>query len=489
VPAGDGDGMLNAWTLKNPITTGQLALGAYQAEVSASDSGGDSVSGANAGPYQFENEVFFSTFTSNGTAFDYNNQDVTFSGNATFLAPGGSPVAFADATLNLTGPSAPDNKAVMTDMSGAFTVTVPAADGFFQMEYAGDPTTLFAASNPILVSVTQSPVTIHAALAVSDVNQGARDSVRGTVTYTDNGITKPLTGQAISLYKGAVVAGKPAATTVTSGTGTFRLPVPTKVSGSWSVATSSSEFLLGAQADNLRLTVRQANKITGFHASLNSFAVVRYTGCITGASQLVLIEYRAKRTGPWLPLRHAFFQGGCQQGTRHGRRFGGSARARLAGAYYRAVYPKTTTWQAAASSTVYLHKFLTKITSFSVRPQSVSRGGSVTVSGRLWAQLKSGKWQPDAGRHVIVVFRYHGTWYRYRAEPTTNSAGRFTGTFKVHATSPFFAQYNGDATHFASASKRITVTAAAILSAQARTPLDAVRLATTWQAGRALMRP
>jgi hypothetical protein len=108
--------------------------------------------------------------------------------------------------------------------------------------------------------------------------------------------------------------------------------VPTKVSGSWSVATSSSEFLLGAQVDNLQLTVRQANKITGFHAGLNSFAIASYSGCITGASHLALIEYAAKRAGPWQPLRHAFWAGGCRLGTRHGLRFRGSARARLAGA-------------------------------------------------------------------------------------------------------------------------------------------------------------
>src|SRR5262249_45206285 len=148
---------------------------------------------------------------------------------------------------------------------------------------------------------------------------------------------------------------------------------------------------------------------TDFHAKINSFAMVSYSGCITGAIQLVLIEYAAKPNGPWKPLRHAFHASGCRQGTRHGLRFRGAARAKLADAYYRAVYASTPTWQAAKSQVLHLHKLLTKITSFSVTPRSVPHHGSITVSGRLWAQLKSGKWRHYPRRHVMVVFRYRGT--------------------------------------------------------------------------------
>jgi hypothetical protein len=59
---------------------------------------------------------------------------------------------------------------------------------------------------------------------------------------------------------------------------------------------------------------------------------------------------------------------------------------------------------------------------------------------------------------VIVVFRYHRTWYRYRYEPVTSGTGWFKHTFRVNASSPFFAQYNGDSTHFACASTRINIT-------------------------------
>jgi hypothetical protein len=48
---------------------------------------------------------------------------------------------------------------------------------------------------------------------------------------------------------------------------------------------------------------------------------------------------------------------------------------------------------------------------------------------------------------------------RHKGAPKTNSAGRFSGHFKLYVSAPMFAQYNGDAAHFASASKRIKVTA------------------------------
>jgi hypothetical protein len=62
---------------------------------------------------------------------------------------------------------------------------------------------------------------------------------------------------------------------------------------------------------------------------------------------------------------------------------------------------------------------------------------------------------------VFVVCRYlsPGGICRHKGAPKTNSAGRFSGHFKLYVSAPMFAQYNGDAAHFASASKRIKVTA------------------------------
>jgi hypothetical protein len=468
VPANDGNGQLGVWTLTSPITTSQLALGEYGAYVTATDSGGDSVTLGFAGALEFQNMVLFPTFTSDRTTFDYDHQDVTFSGTATLLAPGGTPVPFANEPLELihNGPTVP----MTTDSNGAFTATVHPQQNYYQpdyfiLEYAGDAQQeiAFNATPSIEISVTQSPVTIQASLAAVNVNQGAPDSVSGTVTYTDNGVTKPLTGQAISLYGDGLTY----ATTVTDGSGNFTMPVPTTgVLGYgreiWSVATPNSPLLAAGQA-NLYLTVAYSNAITGFRAKLSSFAVVTYSGCITGADDNVALEYAAKSTGPWLPLPATSFAYGsrCTQGSARGVLFLGQAIAKLAAAYYRADYVATPNWQGAVSGTVFLRKDLTKITSFSVTPQSVARNGDITVSGRLWAANDAGKWHAYGHRRVIVVFRYRGVYYQYRHAPVTSSSGSFSGTFPVYVSSRYFAQYNGDSTHFASASRRILVVAAA----------------------------
>lgn len=468
VPAGDGSGNWERWTLQNPITTGQLALGQYSVEVTAADSGGDQVSDALAGTLYFENEVLFSNVTSNGTTFDYDNQDVTFSGTTTLLAPGGTPQPFANQALGLQGTFGPPVP-VTTDSSGAFTVTVPAQNELYWMEYPGDAADEigFSATPPISITVNSDPVQIKAALANSNPNQGQADSVTGTLTYTGASGTKPLVGVTVSLYEGWSPRDDPGptASAVTNASGQFSLPVPTAGYGYWSVATTSTQFLQGAQ-DNLHFTVAQPNAILSFRATLNAFAVVSVHGCIVGASAPVRIEYATAPAGPWKVLGkvNGVYGSSCSQGGVHGGVFAGHLRAQLARAYYRAQYVRTADWQGAVSKPVFLSRLLTKITNFSVSPRTVAQNGDVTVAGRLWAANQAGsKWHAYGHRNVIVVFRYQGKWYRYRYSPETTSAGWFRHSFKVYAGSPFFAQYNGDATHFACASVRITVSTSAAL--------------------------
>lgn len=467
-PANDGNGQFLTWTLKTPITTSQLPLGVYDAEVSATDSTSDSVTDQEAGALFFQNEVLFTGFKSNGTRFSFDQPNATFSGQASLLAPGGTPVPFANSPVQLTGTYSSINAPVTTDSSGAFTVTVKAQSADYWMEYAGNPQTetAFSATLPIAITLIQLPMRIHATLARTQVNAGAKDSVNGYVTYIDKGVTKQLTKQSISLYQGFFYFGEPPTATTTTGSGgKFSMPVPTTQTGAWSVEIPSSPYFSGGQV-NLQLNVAEPNRITSFRAKLDSFAVVSYSGCVSAQTGYVVLQYAAKRTGPWHTIGKtpAFTGTSCTQGRGLGNEFSGQAFARLAGAYYRTRYFATPTWQTAVSTSTFLHKFLTKITSFGVTPRSVGHNGTITVSGRLWANTKPGKWRPYPHRRVIVVFRFQGTWYRYPHAPETNASGRFSGSFTVYASSPFFAQYNGDSRHFASASKRIKVSAAAVAS-------------------------
>ncbi|HUB41879.1 MAG TPA: hypothetical protein VMA72_23790 [Streptosporangiaceae bacterium] len=457
-PANDGNGSWGVWTVTSAITTMQLPLGSYSVEVTAA-SADASVSEAFAGILTFLNEISFPTFTSNGTTFSYDNQDVTFSGTAMILAPGGSPAPFSNASLVMTDNNS-DTFPLTTAGDGSFSLTVPAKSEDFWAEYQGDSTTAFASTNPIAISVVAFPVSMTAKLSVPHAKYGQADKVTGTLTYSDNDVTKAFTGTTVSLYAGTYYPGETAtATSVTNAGGAFSMPVPTTADVyAWTVESQGSLYFASASV-GLTMTVAQPNYIQQFHASLNAFAIVSVRACVGASTGVFRVEYAAKAAGPWHSLGHLTNEGlSCTHGSGYGYGYSGKFGAHLASAYYRISYAANYQFQGAVTKPVHLARLLTKITSFRVSPRRLAVGAHFTVSGKLWAKGKNGKWSAYRHRRVIVILRYQGTWYRYRHSPTTNSAGRFSGRFPMCCTTPIFAQYNGDATHFASASKRIRVT-------------------------------
>lgn len=206
------------------------------------------------------------------------------------------------------------------------------------------------------------------------------------------------------------------------------------------------------------MTVSQPNVISRFSGTLSSFGVIHVTGCIKVYSKPVLIEYSKAATGPWYLLGKVTGMSTVPCSSAGGFPFFGRFYAQLPDAYYRAAFVANYQAHAAVSTVIHLHKLLTRITSFSVSPRTVAKNGYVTVSGHLQTDNSSGAWHGYGYRRVMVIFKYNGTWYRYASEPLTSSTGWFKGRFQVVASSPFFAQYNGDSTHFACASARLGVT-------------------------------
>ncbi len=352
----------------------------------------------------------------------------------------------------------------MTGADGSFSLQFQVLrTGPFWFYYAYDGTS--GGSSPVVnLTVATFPVRLTAALSSKHVNEGAKVTVRGTAAYQDNGAWKPLAGNEVWLCS----SGDPypcasqwatyaTGSATTNAQGQFSIKVPTTGSDVWTVETTPTFYFPDAKS-SLPLTVALSNAITSFKASVNSFAVVTYSGCVTAPPSGLVIQYATKQAGPWYRLKTTPAEGGfCTQGKRNGYEFTGTAAAQVAYAYYRATYPASSQWQGASSRDVLLWKYLTRITSFSITPHHVGPGGHIHVSGRLWTSNGHGKWLPYARRHILVIFRYQGTWYRYKVEPLTNHAGRFSGNFEVYATSPFFTQYNGDKLHFACASARIKV--------------------------------
>jgi hypothetical protein len=456
VPAQDGTESYGTWTLTSPITTTELPIGTYGVDVSAA-SADATITDVPAGTLNFLNEVTFPDFTSTGTTFNYFNQNVTFSGTAMVTAPGGSPTPFADESLNVTDGYASD--AVTTAGDGTFSATFPAVSGTFYAQYTGTSTTAATNSDFIQITVTPLPVTMKASVAIPHARAGQANSVRGTLTYADGTAKKPLAGTTVSLYYDSYYGQTPTATTVTSTSGQFTLPLPKdQGTAQWYVVSTGTEYF-GSVAETLNVTVAEPTYLSSFRASLSAFAQVHASACVGTSTGRVEIEYASRPGGPWRDLGRLKYQDeGCVHGNLSGNLFSGTLNAVLASAYYRAVYVPNYYYEGVVTRSVHLSRTLTRITGFRISPTRARYGSYFTASGRLWTLGKHNKWYAYGHRKVIVVFFYQGTPYRYPAAPETSSGGYFRGRFQVVDTTPVFAQYNGDATHFASASKRIKLT-------------------------------
>jgi hypothetical protein len=455
IPAADGTGAYGTWTLTSPITTSELAIGTYAVDVTAA-SADASIGDVPAGRLAFLNQVSFPTFTSNGTAFSVLNQSVTFSGTAMISAPGGSPAAFGTEPI-VVSDNAGASYPVTTKADGSFSVTFPAVSGAFTAEYAGDAVTGPATSSAIAVSYDQVPVTLTAKLAAAHIVAGQSDQVEGTLTYFDNGSQRGAGDVPVLLYQspdtGAI------ATAFTNASGQFTIPIPDGYSSTlWLVQSQATTSFTASTVVSLPMTTAQPNFILGFRASLDPFAVVHVTGCVGVAGGKAEVQYAARARGRWRYLGGWSPNGdGCKVGGMAGIEYSGSYGARLAAAYYRVVYAGSDQIQGVTTKSVHLAKLFTKLTSFEVSPRSGAENSHFSVSGRLWAEDKHGKFAPYAHRKVVLLLHIDGGWFRYKHEMTTSSAGDFSGRYPIDDSTPVFAQYNGDSTHFASATNRIKI--------------------------------
>jgi hypothetical protein len=469
-PAGQKTG---TWTVKQPISPGQLALGSYTISVTATDSGHGTGSNPNAGTLNFVIEPTV-TLAANKTSINYDNQSVTFTGKVTELSPGASapqPMANQQVLLYsnaITSPSA------VTGADGSFKIVVPnAIASWYNAVVIGTATMAVGWSNQVTVSDNPNPVHLVARLSPSVVNQGQSVTVSGTLTYKSGSTWKPVANAQISIWP---VNYPPAVTVVTDVNGAFSAVLPDQAkSGTISVYFNySNQFslLLQQASRDLTLTVNQPTAIRLFSANLDSFARLSVKACLEITSPggmneqpngVLDIMYSRNAAGPWRLLGKIWPSwNGTQYCPVAGANWEKTFIAPLANGYYRPVFTGSTGLLPSVGKVLHRWKYLTKITNFSVSPTSIARNGHVKVSGRLW-KLGS-RWLPYAGRRVMIIIKYRGVWYRYRGEPRTGSGGWFTGRFRAVVSGPLAAQYNGDATHFASISRliRLTVSGSAL---------------------------
>ncbi len=346
-------------------------------------------------------------------------------------------------TWTLTSPITTSELAIGTY---AVDVTAASADASISDVPAGS-----------LAFLSQVPVTLTAKLAATHIVAGQSDQAEGTLTYSDNGSPRGAGDVLISLYQGPGTAA--IATAFTNASGQFTIPIPDGYSSTlWLVQSQATTDFSVSAVVSLPMTTAQPNFILGFRASLDPFAVVHVTGCVGVSGGKAEVQYAASAKGRWRYLGGWSPNGhGCQVGDTTGNEYSGSYDARLASAYYRVAYASSYQIQGVTTKSVHLAKLFTKITSFQVSPRSGAESSRFRVSGRLWAENGHGKFAPYARRKVVLVLHIDGGWFRYKHEMTTSSAGDFSGRFPIDDSTPVFAQYNGDNTHFASATNRVKI--------------------------------
>jgi hypothetical protein len=465
----NGSSYENVWTVTTPITTADLPAGAYTVTVDATDQGGTTVTGVNAGTWQYTSATVI-TVSSDRLNIDYGHQSANITGTASLRNPDGSTTPY-QGDIHVFESWATFATA-QSDASGKFSLTVsPLGAGGGEIYLLAQVWQTAASrggqSNGIDFTLTQDPARITAAVSPALVQYGSAASITGTITYQPAGqtgyvpATTPITVRAFQMYNYTNV---PDATGVTDGTGHFSIPLPRTTGVGWKldVDTGQASSLLSlAGTLYLNENVIFNTAVTGFATTLNQHWGLSFSGClaltasIPGASvppvSNLRLQWAPTKTGPWHTMSASIKSTGslCS----HGLRFTGTASAPYNYAYYRAYFnaapANATTFEgfhASSSNVVLAWKYADRITGLSVSPTTVSRNGKITVKGTL--QYYSSGWRNYAGQTILIVLEPAGgsTWY-WIVKVHTNSKGQFAATVADPVTAHWGAYFDGNSAH------------------------------------------
>jgi len=470
-PAAGAPAGTSTWTA--PVTEGTpptgLPLGTYSVTVDATFQDGTQIPGNPGQTVAFQETP---SFTLNvNPVLSHDNQDPAISGTVTVVAPGakaGTPYAKQPVTLVASGQA---SVTILASGDGGFTfsLTKPQPGETFYVEVPQSATVAAGQTQTTTLSARTDQVKMSASLTAGTVTYGGKVSVRGTVSYAPGaGAFVPLPGQSVRIYDQAGGVTTAAGTAVTDGMGDFTATLP-KVATSVHWVLQVSGPYLTTVTSTLPMKVNLPTAVTGFVATLNQFWQVSFHGCLGLPAHVpgsvpslagLTIQYSIHPGGPWHTLGTVAKQTSyaCGNG---GRTFSGTHTAQVNYAYYRAVYAGGTDqagtgYLPSASGGALAWKYVDRITSFAVSKRVVSKGGKLTVSGRL--QYYSARWRNYAGQQVLIILRPQGskTWY-YIATPKTNSAGLFSATFTDPVSATWSAEYLGNSTHLATVAGTIYV--------------------------------
>jgi len=465
----------STWALGKAITTSQLLLGTYSITVDATDAGGDSVTGQPAGTlgYLIQPTV---TLDASTQVLSYASPTTALPGTVTGLWPDGSTRPVTGQLVIITNAEG-QSLQTQTDASGDFTTSDSSA-GTFTAGVSGS-TLAPASSAPVIVTAATTPTALTASVSTARASYGQQVTVTGQLSYQPGTTSQGLAGMPVVV----VAPGYPQLSVPVTGpdgsyTATFTAtqsgPVLVYFNNAQHQESGSIPYLAPAEAATGAIMVDRQTSLSQFAASVSTSRTVSVHGCVGiadlppsaggGVAGTVSIQYAGSKAGPWRRLGtisqlSSPASGSCGIATVEAA-FRGSFAVKLARAYYRASFaPKAgANLQGSVSPPVLAWKYLTKITSLKVSARRVAKGGKLTVSGHLLQDTK--RWTPYARQLVQIVYRKRAAKNAFWiVKVTTNSAGKFTATFRDTFSATWSAFFPGNATNYDCSSAGIKVTA------------------------------
>jgi hypothetical protein len=461
------------------VTTKQLPAGTYTATVDATDSAGPQT-GLNGGSFPFLIQPFV-TLSAKPSSISYTQQTVKFSGQATEIVPGTtSKTAFASKRIQIVGPQTAANPSgtstVTTDAKGNFQLSVKAQPDNYYAFFPANATTTQAQSSIVEITASPTPIRLAAKFARNAIEYGRTDEMTGRLRYYENSKTlKALPDTTVTVAR-LSPPGQRKLTAKTNSAGYFRVGIPRQTTtGTWAV-TAGGTTLLGKALVTRTLPVHQTTGFRRTDIELTASDALTVKSCLVDTSpgrsgvpvnSPVALEYRRSTRGAWKQLITIEPTFGVPYCAHHAPLWTIAVNAPAQNAYYRLRFGGTQTLRVSVSKVRHLWRVETRITKFKVSPRHAHANGVITVSGRLWrattakrgsTSTDSVSWTPYAGRKVAIIFVVRGDAYAFDSKPKTNAEGYFSGLFTAYETAQWLAQYDGDKTHFGSASRRLKVT-------------------------------
>jgi hypothetical protein len=415
--------------------------------------------------FAFNKESTNLTVTPSRASVTKGAQNVKFTGTATGLV-GTSSAPIADAAVTLNGSATP---VATTDANGDFSYTVNTIShaGTYEFSISASDT-YTAGSQSIAIGLTAALTRIdYIKVSPSGLKYGQQATLQAAVQYRSGSTWVGFPGARIFLSEGKTALGSVVATK----TGKFTAKLPTTHGSAWMAQVNAATLSQQASAAG-NLAIAMPLKVGTFSAGLWTDGAVHTTGCLVvtapvrvGPMSSVQLQYATSTRGPWhllgkLPL-HNFDKKAKGCASPNESYFNGAIRAANDNAYYRVVFPATSSFQTAVSKVIHSSRYPTRITGYTVSPHTLKKGQQVTMTGRLWRKTGS-TWKPYGGRTIQIIYNEKGTsFWSPLGSPKTDSNGDFKliayggpGNFIAIV----YAEYSGSSTDLAVRSTGVPVT-------------------------------